>query len=226
MRRRGGARPRWRPRRRRSNPRTRRRGSADRSRARLVQRSMLTTVTLPTKSPSIGAAGHRHLLRWRHGVSIRPSPSASSAPQPTSPTTVVAAFARLIPQLSSSSPAPTLDELVEMATSDADHVLVADDADGAILGSMTLVVFRIPTGVRSWIEDVVVDESARGPRSGRGAQPRRARPRLPAWAPRRSTSRRVPAVRPPTGSTRSSGFELRTTNVYRHNPAAESPAAD
>ncbi len=34
--------------------------------------------------------------------------------------------------------------------------------DGDIVGSLTLVVFRIPTGVRAWIEDVVVDESARG----------------------------------------------------------------
>jgi len=76
--------------------------------------------------------------------------------------TVVAAFARLIPQLSSSSPAPTADELVVIATSEADHLLVAEGADGEILGSMTLVVFRIPTGVRAWIEDVVVDEAARG----------------------------------------------------------------
>ncbi|NIP51622.1 MAG: GNAT family N-acetyltransferase, partial [Gammaproteobacteria bacterium] len=31
-----------------------------------------------------------------------------------------------------------------------------------ILGTLTLVVFRIPTGVRAWIEDVVVSESSRG----------------------------------------------------------------
>jgi ribosomal protein S18 acetylase RimI-like enzyme len=30
------------------------------------------------------------------------------------------------------------------------------------VGSLTLVTFRIPTGIRAWIEDVVVDESARG----------------------------------------------------------------
>ena len=30
------------------------------------------------------------------------------------------------------------------------------------MGSLTLVTFRIPTGMRAWIEDVVVDESARG----------------------------------------------------------------
>jgi ribosomal protein S18 acetylase RimI-like enzyme len=36
------------------------------------------------------------------------------------------------------------------------------EADGRIVGSMTLALFRIPTGMRAWIEDVVVDESVRG----------------------------------------------------------------
>ena len=76
---------------------------------------------------------------------------------------LVQAFARLIPQLSKSSPPPTESELVEMVTSSASDVLVALDSESReILGSLTLVVFRIPTGVRAWIEDVVVDGDARG----------------------------------------------------------------
>lgn len=71
------------------------------------------------------------------------------------------AFARLIPQLSKSSPPPSHDELAEMVSSPASDVLVAR-VDGRIVGTLTLVVFRIPTGVRAWIEDVVVDDSARG----------------------------------------------------------------
>ena len=39
---------------------------------------------------------------------------------------------------------------------------VVGGAIGRIVGSLTLVLFRIPTGLRAWIEDVVVDESARG----------------------------------------------------------------
>lgn len=74
---------------------------------------------------------------------------------------LVAAFARLIPQLSKSSAPPTAEELHEMIRSDASHVLVAR-VDGDIAGALTLVVFRIPTGVRAWIEDVVVDDAARG----------------------------------------------------------------
>lgn len=77
---------------------------------------------------------------------------------------MVAAFARLTPQLSRSSPPPSPDQLAEIVASAATTLLVAvdDDDPGLILGSLTLVMFRIPTGVRAWIEDVVVDERARG----------------------------------------------------------------
>jgi len=77
---------------------------------------------------------------------------------------LVAAFERLIPQLSSSNPAPTETELAAICESEASVLLIAvdRDADDQILGSLTLAWFRIPTGVRAWIEDVVVDEAARG----------------------------------------------------------------
>jgi len=74
---------------------------------------------------------------------------------------LVDAFAHLIPQLSKSSPPPTMAELAEMIAGDASDVLIAR-FDGRIVGTLTLVTFRIPTGVRAWIEDVVVDDSARG----------------------------------------------------------------
>jgi ribosomal protein S18 acetylase RimI-like enzyme len=74
---------------------------------------------------------------------------------------LVDAFARLVPQLSKSSPPPTAAELTEMVAAGASDVLVAR-VDGRIAGTLTLVVFRIPTGVRAWIEDVVVDDEARG----------------------------------------------------------------
>ena len=75
---------------------------------------------------------------------------------------LVSAMERLIPQLSSSSPPPGRSELQAIVDSDACHLLLAIGDDGRILGSMTLVVFPIPTGVRAWIEDVVVDGDARG----------------------------------------------------------------
>ena len=74
---------------------------------------------------------------------------------------LVEAFQRLIPQLSKSNPAPTKEQLESIVASDSSQILLAK-ADGVIVGSLTLVIFHIPTGVRAWIEDVVVDGSARG----------------------------------------------------------------
>lgn len=74
---------------------------------------------------------------------------------------LVAAFAELIPQLSSSSPPP--DAAALEAIVDNDHsVLYVARLDGRIVGSLTLAFYRIPTGVKAWIEDVVVSSSARG----------------------------------------------------------------
>ena len=74
---------------------------------------------------------------------------------------LVRAFAHLIPQLSRSSPPPTAAELESIVASPSCHLLIAKD-DEKILGTLTLVVFPIPTAVRAWIEDVVVDDGARG----------------------------------------------------------------
>lgn len=74
---------------------------------------------------------------------------------------VVEAFGMLIPQLSKSNPPPSREALQEMVASEASTVFLAR-VDGRIVGSLTLAMFRIPTGVRAWIEDVVVDDSARG----------------------------------------------------------------
>ncbi len=76
-------------------------------------------------------------------------------------TDLVAAFAQLIPQLSSSNPAPDGDALQRIVDHDATTLFIAR-LEGRIVGSLTLAVFPIPTGVRAWIEDVVVDQGARG----------------------------------------------------------------
>ena len=73
---------------------------------------------------------------------------------------LVAAMARLIPQLSNSNPPPDRSTLEEIVASDSSK-LIAAFIDGAIVGSLTLIIFSIPTGKRAWIEDVVVDENYR-----------------------------------------------------------------
>ncbi len=74
---------------------------------------------------------------------------------------VVETFNRLLPQLSRSAPPLDRAAVQRIVGSDATTLLVAR-SDGRIAGTLTLVVFPIPTGIRAWIEDVVVDEAARG----------------------------------------------------------------
>ena len=73
------------------------------------------------------------------------------------------ALTRLIPQLKISSPRLTRDDVAALVSSDSVTLLTARaDASARIVGMLTLIVYRVPTGVRARIEDVVVDESARG----------------------------------------------------------------
>jgi ribosomal protein S18 acetylase RimI-like enzyme len=129
---------------------------------------------------------------------------------------LVDAFARLVPQLSSSSPPPSEAELAEMVASPAVSILVARDPGqgNQITGTLTLVLFRIPTGVRAWIEDVVVDGAYR--RQGVGSALTRAAIERAGAAGARTvdlTSR--PSREAANRMYRRLGFVQRETNVYR-----------
>jgi ribosomal protein S18 acetylase RimI-like enzyme len=125
-----------------------------------------------------------------------------------------AAFERLVPQLSRSSPAPTPVELAEIVASPATTVFVARSDEGAVIGILTLVVYRIPTGVRARIEDVVVDQSAT--RQGAGE----ALTMAAVGAARRSGAKTVELSSRPSREAANRlyqrlGFERRETNSYR-----------
>lgn len=127
---------------------------------------------------------------------------------------VVDAFARLIPQLSSSNPPPSKKQLEDLVASEAATLFVAR-VDGRIVGSLTLATFRIPTGVRAWIEDVVVDEAARG--HGVGEALNRAaldRARDVGAITVELTSR--PSREAANRLYQRMGFVARDTNVYRY----------
>ena len=128
---------------------------------------------------------------------------------------IVDAFVRLTPQLSRSNPPPSRAELDEIVHSEASHLLVARDDDGQVIGSLTLVLFRIPTAVRAWIEDVVVDEAARG--QGVGEALNREALRIAKDAGARTvdlTSR--PSREAANRLYQRIGFKQRDTNVYRY----------
>ena len=127
---------------------------------------------------------------------------------------LVSAFAVLIPQLSSSNPPPGPEQLGAIIASPSCVLFVAR-VDGAIVGALTLATFPIPTGVRAWIEDVVVDSSARGHGVGEAlstAAINEARARGAITVELTSRPSREAANR----LYRRIGFEQRDTNVYRY----------
>jgi ribosomal protein S18 acetylase RimI-like enzyme len=119
----------------------------------------------------------------------------------------------LVPQLSTSAHPMTMSDLGEVVTSPGTTFFVASD-DTGILGTLTLVIFRIPTGVRAWIEDVIVDEGSRGLGVGEAltlAAIERARDGGATSIDLTSRPSREAANR----LYQRMGFERRETNVYR-----------
>ena len=127
---------------------------------------------------------------------------------------VVEAFGRLLPQLSSSAKPLDAAALAAVASSPAVTVLLAR-SHGRIAGSLSLVMFRIPTGQRAWIEDVVVDEEARG--QGIGAILTREALRLAREAGVRTVDLSTRPSRVAAGRLyEREGFKQRDTRMYRY----------
>jgi ribosomal protein S18 acetylase RimI-like enzyme len=128
---------------------------------------------------------------------------------------LVAAIGRLVPHLSTSSPAPTEAEVREMVEAPGTVLFIARDDSGGIVGTLSLVLFRIPTGLRAWIEDVIADPAAAGQGVGRAlnqaaldeAERRGARTVDLTSRPSREAANHI---------YRTMGFKPRDTNVYRY----------
>jgi len=72
------------------------------------------------------------------------------------------AFQRLVPQLTNNNPPPSLNDLTALVRDSSSTLMIAWNDRGEIVGALTLTVYRVPTGIRSIIEDVIVDDFARG----------------------------------------------------------------
>lgn len=134
---------------------------------------------------------------------------------------LVEAMERLIPQLSRSAPALSADQCAELVDQEGVFLFVfrpdTADVQGSrpILGMLTLATFKIPTGLRAWVEDVVVDSAARG--QGAGAALVQAAVEHAAQMGARTvdlTSR--PSREAANRLYQRCGFQLRETNVYRY----------
>jgi ribosomal protein S18 acetylase RimI-like enzyme len=73
------------------------------------------------------------------------------------------AFLKLIPQLTVTKLPPTREDLDVLIKSESSLLVIARQSEtrGSIIGAACLVVYRVPTGVRAIVEDVIVDESVR-----------------------------------------------------------------
>ena len=126
---------------------------------------------------------------------------------------IVAAVGGLVPQLSTSAAVPSPEQVAELCEAEATVLLLAR-LDGAISGMLVLVLFRLPTGMRAWIEDVVVDGAVRGQGVGEA---------LTQEALRRATAAGAVSVDLTSRPSRAAavrlyerlGFERRHTGVYR-----------
>lgn len=121
----------------------------------------------------------------------------------------------LIPQLTSNNPPPNEEQLANFVASECSTLLVArwPEQSGPIAGILTLVVYRVPTGIRAHIEDVVVDSACRGKGIGEALTQEALRLAREAGAngvsltsnPQRETANRL---------YQRLGFKRRETNVY------------
>jgi ribosomal protein S18 acetylase RimI-like enzyme len=135
---------------------------------------------------------------------------------------LVDAMGRLVPQVSTSAAPPTEDELATIVSSPVTRLLLARDEEGAIAGALTLVAFRIPTGVGAWIEDVVVDERARRRGVGEALMAEAIRLAEESGALHVNLTSR-PTREAANRLYRRLGFEQRETNVYRLRLPAPRP---
>jgi ribosomal protein S18 acetylase RimI-like enzyme len=123
------------------------------------------------------------------------------------------ALAELLPQLNPALAGPTHESLTALLADPATTLLVAYGG-AAIVGTATVVVYTTPAWVKARIEDVVVDERARGRGIGEAlvreclnvARERGASvAELQSATHREAANRLYPRM----------GFELRKSNVYR-----------
>ena len=130
---------------------------------------------------------------------------------------LVEALGRLLPQVSSSARAPSREAVADVLGRDGHFILVARDDDGRIVGSLTLILYRMVARLQGTIHEVVVDEAARGRGIGEA---------LTVEAQRLATALGAETIRLTSRAHRAAahrlyerlGFERVDTNVYVWRP--------
>ena len=119
----------------------------------------------------------------------------------------------LLPQLSKSASPLSLESLDILAKSESTNLFVAKEGK-KVWGMLSLVLFPIPTGTKAWVEDVVVDSSARGKGIGKALMNHALK------KVREKRGKSIDLTSRPSRETanklyQSLGYQKRETNVYR-----------
>ena len=128
---------------------------------------------------------------------------------------VLKSINELLPQLSSSAQVISMDRLSELVESDNTLIFIGTDESGQILGILSLIVMKIPTGNKAWIEDVVVDQSARGKGMGKALM-NHALEKAKELAVKSVDLTSRPSREKANMLYQSLWYQIRETNVYRH----------
>ena len=125
------------------------------------------------------------------------------------------AINHLLPQLSVNAKGLSMDRLAELVESDNTLIFLGTDENGCILGMLSLIVMKIPTGNKAWIEDVVVDQSARGKGLGKSLMNHALEQAKKLGAKSVDLTSR-PSRESANKLYQALGYEIRETNVYRY----------
>ena len=125
------------------------------------------------------------------------------------------AINQLLPQLSANAKGLSLDRLGELVESDNTLIFLGTDENGCILGMLSLIVIKIPTGNKAWIEDVVVDQAARGKGLGKSLMNHALEQAKKLGAKSIDLTSR-PSRESANKLYQALGYEIRETNVYRY----------
>ena len=125
------------------------------------------------------------------------------------------AINHLLPQLSVNAKGLSLDRLAELVESDNTLIFLGTDEHDCILGMLSLIVMKIPTGNKAWIEDVVVDQAARGKGLGKSLMNHALEQAKKLGAKSVDLTSR-PSRESANKLYQALGYEIRETNVYRY----------
>ena len=130
--------------------------------------------------------------------------------------TALESINQLLPQLSSKASPITMERLSELVGSGSTMIFICTNEEAKIVGMLSLVIMKIPTGNKAWVEDVVVDQNARGQGLGKALMDHALEEAGKLGVKTIDLTSR-PSRENANRLYQSLGYQIRETNVYRRS---------